>query len=73
MINAYKSEWQGNTKNRTGFAIFNCETDTIKFKMNSFGDYLALCQIINKACNKTEHCTKVTIAKRLEDALEGRN
>jgi hypothetical protein len=71
MTTVYKSEWQGNVEDGTGFANFSCGVNRIKFKMSSFGDYLALCRVIDSACDRVECITKAEVSQRVMLALGG--
>lgn len=68
----YKSDWKGNTRNKTGMATFSYGSNKISFKMNNFSDYLSLCHIITKTCEQTETVTKTNILEKVNSVILGK-
>ena len=49
----------------TGVATFTCRDKEVKFRMDNFEQYLALCDVIDTAVSKAEQRTRVLIFEHM--------
>jgi hypothetical protein len=62
-MRAYMTAWRAAVEpyDTTGVATFTCRDKEVKFRMDNFEQYLALCELLDTAVNKAKQRQRVEI------------
>ena len=71
-MRAYMTMWRAATEpyDTTGVATFTCRDKEVKFRMDNFKQYLALCAVIDNTVSKAEQRTRVSIFEHMNSYKE---